>query len=125
MILLAVNALASYASWGIVSAFIPVVRAGSRTWRLPAWGRVLAISGISYGLYGVPPRYVHALACGTVVLFLMMAALKLGAVLPGPYNISLPARPENMHPEHPPARQEMQGYSPATGGPGRRVPRLD
>jgi hypothetical protein len=120
MTLLAVNSLAAYASWGILQSFLPAVRRGQRTWRLPAWLRALAIAGIAYGLYGVPSRYRDALACAAIVLFLMMAALKLGAVLPEPYTIILPERGKPVHRE-----QEMRGYSPAHGSPGRRVPRLD
>ncbi len=119
MLLLVVNSLAAYTAWGIISSLIPVIRAGSSTWRMPAWMRALAISGIAYGLYSVPARYVHALACAALVLFAIMIALRLGATLPEPYSIILPARRKRA------GDQEMRGYSPAHGAPGRRVPRLD
>lgn len=119
MVLLVVNSLAAYSSWGIISSLIPVVRAGSRTWGTPAWFRALLIAGIAWGLYGVPPRYVHSLACAAIVLFLMMIALRLGAALPKPYTIILPSRRER-----PAERREMHGYSPAHGT-ARRVPKLD
>lgn len=120
MSLLVVNSLAAYASWGIISSFIPVVRAGSRTWRLPAWLRALMIAGTAWGLLGAPARYVDALACAAIVLFAMMIALRLGAALPEPYTIILPSRSRR-----PADRREMHGYSPAHGTPARRVPRLD
>lgn len=118
--LLVVNSLAAYCAWGIISSLIPVIRTSLHAWRLPAWMRALAIAGIAYGLYSVPARYVHALACAAIVLFLTMIALRLGAVLPEPYTIVLPARGKRA------VRQpEMRGYSPADGTSGRRVPRLD
>lgn len=121
MSLLIVNSLAAYSAWGIISSLIPVVRAGSHAWRMPAWMRALAISGIAWALDGtVPPRYVHALAAAAVVLFLMMIALRLGAALPEPYTIVMPSRRG-----HPAGQDQMQGYSPAHGTPSRRVPRLD
>ena len=120
MSLLFVNALAAYAAWGIISSLIPQIRAGTAVWRMPGWMRALAISGIAYGMYSVPPRYVHALACAAIVLFAMMLALKLGAKLPDAYTINLPARTK-----HAPGQPEMRGYSPAHGSAGRRVPRLD
>jgi|SRR5581483_8808138 len=119
MFLLVVNSLAAYTAWGIVSSLIPVIRRGPATWRLPSWLRALAIAGIAFGLHAAPPRYVHALAAAAIVLFLVMAALKLGAALPEPYEIILSAR--GKHPEP----QEARGYSPARSGPGRRVPRID
>lgn len=117
---LAVNSLAAYCAWGILSSLIPVVHAGSSTWRMPAWMRALAIAAIAYGLYSVPARYVHALACAALVLFAMMIAIRLGAALPEPYSITMPRRRKPAAPQ-----QQMRGYSPSTGQPGRRVPRLD
>lgn len=121
MFLLFVNSLAAYTSWGIICALIPVVRRGAATWRMPSWARALAIAGIAYGLGGLPPRYVHALAAAAVVLFLVMLALRIGAKLPEPYEIILAARTKHV----PPQEQQARGYSPARSGPGRRVPRLD
>lgn len=120
MVLLLVNSLATYTAWGIVSCLIPVVRRGGHAYRLPSWMRALAISGIAYGLYGVPPRYVHALAAAAIVLFAVMLALRLGAKLPEPYEIILTARPARA-----PETHDTHSQPPARSGPGRRVPRLD
>lgn len=120
MSLLVVNSLAAYCAWGIISSLIPVIRSGSRAWRLPAWLRALAISGIAWTLYGIPARYVHALACAAIVIILMTIALRLGAALPEPYTIILPSPGKR-----PAQRREMRGFSPADQAPARRVPRLD
>lgn len=119
MSLLAVNSLAAYAAWGVLTCFIPVIRWHDHVWRLPPWLRVLAIAGIAYGMDSIPARMTRALACAALVLFAMIIMVRLGAVLPEPYSIILPGRSRR-----PPASRADHGYSPSQEQPGRRVPRL-
>src|SRR5487761_1046259 len=103
---LVTDSLAAYTCWGILSAFVPVLKSGSRTWRMPAWLRAAAITLIAWGIPAMPARWAHALACTAVVLLVMITALRLGAALPEPVTIGLPARKRRQAPS-----QDMRGYT--------------
>src|SRR5487761_1671390 len=79
--LLVTDSLAAYTCWGILSAFVPVLKSGSRTWRMPEWLRAAAITLIAWGIPAMPARWAHALACTAVVLLVMITALRLGAAM--------------------------------------------